>query len=129
MTLPQSVRIDKWLWAVRIFKTRTLAADACRHGHVQIAGQAVKPSRDVKINDIISAKTGDITRTIKVLGLIERRVGAPVARQFAEDQTPASEYEKRREKSFPSVFFRPKGAGRPTKKDRRSLDQERKTLS
>jgi ribosome-associated heat shock protein Hsp15 len=129
MTTTTPVRIDKWLWAVRVFKTRSLAAEACRRGHVLIAGQPVKPSRDVKINDIISTQVGEITRTIKVLGFIDRRVGAQVAKEFAEDQTPASEYEKRREKSFPSVFFRPKGAGRPTKKDRRQIDLEQKNQS
>jgi ribosome-associated heat shock protein Hsp15 len=119
----QPVRIDKWLWAVRLFKTRTLAAAACRDGQVTIAGLAVKASRDVKLNDIIQAKTGDITRTVKVLKFLEKRVGAPLVKDFAEDLTPASEYEKQREPKFQPPFFRPKGAGRPTKKDRRDMDK------
>jgi ribosome-associated heat shock protein Hsp15 len=119
--LPSSVRIDKWLWAVRLYKTRTVAAEACRNGRVTIAGQPVKPSREVKINDLIVAQTGDITRTTKVLGLLERRVGAAVVKEYAEDLTPASEYQKQREPVLQPLFFRPKGAGRPTKKDRRAM--------
>jgi ribosome-associated heat shock protein Hsp15 len=115
------VRIDKWLWAVRIYKTRTLAADACRNGRVTINGQPLKPSREVRINELVVAQTGDLTRTTKVLGLLERRVGASAVKQFAEDLTPASEYEKKREPVLQPLFFRPKGAGRPTKKDRRDL--------
>ena len=110
------MRIDKWLWAVRIFKTRSLASTACRNGHVVIAGQKVKPSLEVKVNDLINAKTGDITRTIKVLGALDRRVGAAAAKDFMQDQTPASEFEKPREKFLAPLFFRPKGMGRPTKK-------------
>jgi len=118
---PATVRIDKWLWAVRIYKTRSLATAACREGGVTIAGQAVKPSREVKINDLILAKNGDVTRTIKVLGVLERRVGAQVVKSFAEDLTPKSEYEKPRDPVLQPLFYRPKGAGRPTKKDRRKL--------
>jgi ribosome-associated heat shock protein Hsp15 len=116
-----TVRIDKWLWAVRIYKTRSLATTACRNGHVTIAGQPVKPSREVKINDLILAKNGDITRTVKVLGLLEQRVGAPVVPKFAEDLTPASEYAKPKDPILQPLFFRPKGMGRPTKKDCRSM--------
>src|SRR5436190_23990333 len=114
MTPPQSVRIDKWLWAVRLYKTRTLAADACRRGDVLVNEQPAKPSRDVRIGEIISAKTGHITRTVRVTGLIEKRVSAPVAAQNAEDLTPPEEYAKPREKDFSSGIVRPKGAGRPT---------------
>jgi len=127
MSLPSgrsaSVRIDKWLWAVRLFKTRTLAATACRQGRVTIATQPVKPSREVKLNDLIVAKTGEITRTVKVLALIDHRVGAPLVAQFAEDLTPAAEYEKPRDRILPPLFQRPKGAGRPTKRDRRQIDK------
>ncbi|HEX3799518.1 MAG TPA: RNA-binding S4 domain-containing protein [Verrucomicrobiae bacterium] len=119
--MTSGVRIDKWLWAVRIYKTRTLAADACRNGRVTINGQPLKPSREVRINELVVAQTGDLTRTTKVLGLLERRVGASAVKQFAEDLTPASEYEKKREPVLQPLFFRPKGAGRPTKKDRRDL--------
>lgn len=122
MNAPESIRIDKWLWAVRIYKTRSLATTACRDGRVTIGGQPVKPSRDARINDLILAKNGDITRTLKVLALLEQRVGAPAVKQFAEDLTPASEFEKKREPILRPFFFRPKGTGRPTKKDRRKMD-------
>src|SRR5690348_2626948 len=121
MSAPASVRLDKWLWAVRVFKTRTLATAACRDGRVTIAGQPAKASRDVRIHDLIHAKTGEITRTLKVLGLLEQRVGAQAAREFMEDLTPPSEYERRKDPVLQPLFYRPKGAGRPTKKDRRTL--------
>lgn len=124
MNEPQSVRIDKWLWAVRIFKTRSVAIEACRKGQVKIGGNTVKPSRDVHVGEIIVTTSGEITRTLKVLNLLDRRVGAQAAKEFVEDQTPAAEYEKLRERKFlPPVFVRPKGAGRPTKKERRDLEK------
>ena len=116
-----SVRIDKWLWAARVFKTRSLAADSCRHGHVKISDQAVKPSRGVRVGDVIVVRKEQMTCTFKVLRLIERRVGASAAREYAEDQTPASEREKPRE-AYLRPFARPLGSGRPTKKERRQLD-------
>ena len=85
-----SVRFDKWLWAVRVFKTRTLAADACRHGRVTIDGQPVKPSREVKINDIVVVLKDEVTRRFKVLQPLNARVGAQKVREFAEDQTPSA---------------------------------------
>jgi ribosome-associated heat shock protein Hsp15 len=114
--------MDKWLWAVRIFKTRSLAATACHQGRVIVAGQPVKASRDVKINDVIVVKKDQMIRTFKVLQLLQNRVGAPAAKEYVEDQTPASEFEKAREPRFPPVFYRPKGAGRPTKKERRAIN-------
>jgi ribosome-associated heat shock protein Hsp15 len=116
------VRIDKWLWAVRVFKTRSLATDACRNGRVTIGGQPVKPSRDVKVGETIIVQKDELTRTFKVLGILEQRVGAPIAKDFVEDLTPASEFEKKREPNLLPPMHRPKGAGRPTKKDRRTLD-------
>ncbi|MCL5096540.1 MAG: RNA-binding S4 domain-containing protein [Candidatus Omnitrophica bacterium] len=117
------MRIDKWLWAVRVYRTRTLAAEACRSGHVRIAGQPVKPSREVRIDETINARIGDLTKTIKVLGLTDRRVSADAAKAFAEDQTPPAEYEKARNKTLKPLFYRPKGLGRPTKKDRRAMEK------
>lgn len=117
-----SVRLDKWLWAVRLYKTRTLAASACRGGHVTVNGQGIKAAREVKIGDVVEAKTGDLTRTYKVIKLLEHRVGGQLVKEYAEDLTPPSEYEKQREKPLQPLFFRPKGAGRPTKKDRRAID-------
>ena len=118
-----SVRFDKWLWAVRLFKTRAQAADACRHGQVTIEGQPVKASRDVKIGEIIQARTPEITRTVKVLQLLDHRIGAGLVKDYAEDHTPVAAYEKRREVNSKTLFSRPKGAGRPTKKDRRAFDK------
>lgn len=117
-----AVRIDKWLWAVRVFKTRSLATDACRNGRVTIAGQPVKPSREVRIGETIVVQKDEMTRTFKVLGLLEQRVGAPLAKQYVEDLTPPSEFEKKRQPNYLPPMHRPKGAGRPTKRDRRALD-------
>ena len=119
---PAAVRIDKWLWAVRLFKTRALATDACRGGHVDIAGAPVKAARAVRVGEIIVTRAHGLTRTTRVLGVIGQRVGAAQVKQFAEDLTPASEYEKQRERNFSPVPLRPKGAGRPTKKERRDLE-------
>jgi ribosome-associated heat shock protein Hsp15 len=113
-------RIDKWLWAVRLFKTRTLAANACRNGQVLINGQRLKPARDVHTGEIIVAKTGVIQRTVKVLAFPPNRIAAKLVPEFLEDLTPASEYEKAREaKRPPPQFTWSKGHGRPTKKSRR----------
>jgi ribosome-associated heat shock protein Hsp15 len=118
-----AVRIDKWLWAVRLYKTRTIAAEAVKGGHVLVNETRVKPSRDVRIGEVIKARTGDINRTVRVRGLIERRVAAAAAREHAEDLTPPEEYTKAREPNFSRGIVRPKGAGRPTKKDRRAIEQ------
>ena len=118
---PAQVRLDKWLWAVRVFKTRSLAADACRAGHVKIGGQPVKPAHGVKVGEIITAQVGPITRTVKALGLIEQRVCAKTAALYMEDLTPPEEYKKRREPEAAPLVVWPKGQGRPTKKDRRLL--------
>ena len=123
METPGKVRIDKWLWAVRLFKTRSAAAAACHGGHVKIDGQTVKPARAVKIGEMISAQTGDICRSGKVLGLLEQRVGAKLVPDYFEDQTPSAELEKRSAAQSPPLFVRSKGAGRPTKKERRTLEQ------
>jgi ribosome-associated heat shock protein Hsp15 len=117
------VRIDKWLWAVRIYKTRSDAADACRLGRVTIGGQPVKPARDVRIGELILAKTGEIQRQLKVTAIIERRVSAALAKSCVEDLTPASELAKRPAPDFTPIALRPKGTGRPTKKDRRDLSK------
>ena len=115
------MRIDKWLWAVRLYRTRGLASAACRQGWVIIGGRPVKPSREVKLEELILIRTGQIKRTVKVLGFLEQRVGAQAAKEFVQDLTPASEYEKPREPALKPLFLRPKGAGRPTKRERRLL--------
>jgi ribosome-associated heat shock protein Hsp15 len=117
-----SVRIDKWLWAVRLYKTRSLAAAACSAGRVLIGGQRVKASRTVRLGEVITAVTGDINRTVKVLAILDRRVGAKLVPSYLEELTPASEFQKAREPYFHTVPLRPKGSGRPTKKERRQWD-------
>ena len=117
------IRLDKWLWAVRIYKTRSRAIEACRSGHVKIDGQSAKPAHEVRVDEVLTAQVGEITRTIRVLGLLDRRVGAAVARQYMADLTPAAEYAKAREPNFRPPIFRPKGLGRPTKKDRRAQEK------
>jgi ribosome-associated heat shock protein Hsp15 len=100
-----------------------MAAAACRVGRVSIAGQPVKPSHEVRINELLQARNGDITHTVRVLGFLERRVGAAAAKEFVEDLTPKSEYQKPRQPALQPLFSRPKGSGRPTKKDRRAWDE------
>jgi ribosome-associated heat shock protein Hsp15 len=115
--------MDKFLWAMRLYKSRSLATNACDTGKVQVNGSPAKPSRSVKIGDLITAVAGDVRKKIKVLALLDKRVGAKLVSQFIEDLTPASEYSKPREKSFQPFAFRPKGSGRPTKKERRSINE------
>ena len=115
------VRIDKWLWCVRLYKSRTLATEACEAGKVKISGHPAKPARSVKIGDVITASTGNVTRTVKVVQLLEQRVGAPRVSEFMEDLTAPEEFAKARAGSATESGFRPRGAGRPTKRDRRIL--------
>lgn len=114
-----AVRIDKWLWATRVFKTRGLATDACRAGHVKIGGQSVKPARNVHPGEIIAAYNGLFTRTVKVIALVENRVGAGLVHDYLEDLTPESERTRRAEPSFKPIPLA--GKSRPTKKERRQL--------
>jgi ribosome-associated heat shock protein Hsp15 len=116
------VRLDKWLWAVRLFKSRSLATEACHGGRVKVNGHPAKPARAVRAGDLIVASTGELTRTVKVIALLEARVGAKFVPDFLQDLTPPEEYEKRREREFSPVGLRPKGSGRPTKRDRRIID-------
>jgi ribosome-associated heat shock protein Hsp15 len=116
------VRMDKWLWAVRLYKTRTMAAAACTSGKVRIGGQPVKPARSVRVGEVITAAVGGLTRTVKVVNLVRQRLSAPLAVQCYNDLTPASEYEKPRQPNFQPFIVRPRGLGRPTKKDRRKIE-------
>ena len=119
-----SVRLDKWLWAVRLFKTRSLATQACRGGHISVAGAVAKPSRDIRPGEIITVRLAELTRTVKVRDLLEKRVGPKLVPDYLEDLTPAAEYLKvLRRKEDPAAPKRPKGAGRPTKKERRSIEK------
>jgi ribosome-associated heat shock protein Hsp15 len=121
MSLSEKVRIDKWLWAVRIFKTRSQASEACRKGRILIDGLEVKPSRMVKTGDTIFIRKLPVVYTIRVKDLVENRLPAQRVKEFAEDLTSAEELEKLKLRD--TVFFkRDRGAGRPTKKERRLLD-------
>jgi ribosome-associated heat shock protein Hsp15 len=122
MQPPTSVRIDKWLWAVRLYRSRSLATSACHAGHVKIGDQRAKPSRDVQVGEVISALTGRINRTVKVLGLLEQRLGAKFVGQYLEDLTPPEEYARAREEAAQARVQFPQGWGRPTKKQRRQLE-------
>ena len=117
------VRIDKWLWAVRLFKTRSAATTACRAGHVKFQGDSVKPSHTVRVGQVFTARTGDLNRTVKVIALLERRVGPKLLDRYSEDLTPAEEYLRAAEdRKQPQAPKRAKGAGRPTKRERRKME-------
>lgn len=115
-------RLDKWLWAVRIFKTRTLAADACKNGRVAINGTNSKPSRTVKVGDEVSVRKPPVTYTFKVLQAIEKRVGAKLLPDIIENITPPEQFEILEMSRISGFVNRAKGTGRPTKKDRRALE-------
>lgn len=121
MENPTAVRVDKWLWAVRLYRTRTMAAEACKAGHVVIGGQKIKPAREVHLQEVIRVLTGGVNRTVRVVKLLQQRVGAKLIPEFMEDLTPASEFERARQAAAQPIFLRPKGAGRPTKKERRTM--------
>ena len=114
-------RVDKWLWAVRVFRTRPEATGVCRNGHVQINGQDAKPGRDIHVGEVVTVKVGMITRTVKVVGIPRSRVGAKQLPEYLQDLTPASEYERAKQASIEHMLARERGRGRPTKKDRRSM--------
>lgn len=116
-------RLDKWLWAVRIFKTRSLATAACRAGSVEINSQPVKPARDIHIGETVKVQLGLITRTLQVLAIPPGRLGAKLVAEFCWDRTPPEEFEKARENRLQQLLAREKGLGRPTKRERRSIDQ------
>ena len=118
-----SARLDKWLWAVRVFKTRALATDACRTGSVTINDLPAKPGRDVHAGELLCVQLGIVTRTLRVVGVPRSRVGAKLVAEFCTDLTSAAEYEKARVQRMQHVHQREPGSGRPTKRDRRQLDQ------
>lgn len=115
-------RIDKWLWAARLYKTRTLATDACKNGRITLNGTPVKPSRTVKPGDEVSVRRPPVTYTFRVLSPIEKRVGAKLLPQILENITPPEQYEILEMSRIGGFVDRAKGTGRPTKKDRRALD-------
>lgn len=115
-------RIDKWLWAARIFKTRSIASDACKNGRVTIKGINVKPSHTIKVGDVISVKKPPITYSFEVLKLIESRVGAKLVPEVYKNVTDAKQYELLEMSRISGFIDRARGTGRPTKKDRRQID-------
>ena len=117
------VRIDKWMWATRIFKTRTIAAEACKKGRVMIGGVTVKPSRMIKVGDIVQVRKPPITFSFKVLALTERRMGAKLVPEYMENVTTPDQYELLEMNRISGFVNRAKGLGRPTKKVRRDLEQ------
>ncbi|MCX2163183.1 MULTISPECIES: RNA-binding S4 domain-containing protein [Corynebacterium] len=112
---PKKVRIDAWVWSVRLFKTRSQAAQACRAGHVKINGEAVKPAQAVEVGDDVRVWVNHRERIVRVRTLLAKRVGADVAREAYEDHTP--------EQVMPMMPRRDRGAGRPTKRERRQLER------
>jgi len=115
-------RIDKWMWAVRIFKTRTIAAEACKKGRVTINGSQVKAARMIKPNDVIQVKKPPIIYSFKVLQAIEKRVGAKLVPEVMENVTTPDQYDLLEMSKVSGFVDRARGTGRPTKKDRRSLE-------
>jgi len=120
--MAEHVRIDKWLWAVRIFKTRSQATEACKKGRVTIGDLPVKASREVHPGEVVKVRKPPFTRSFKVLGLAEKRMGAKLAADFVEDVTPPEEFEVLEMQKQMNWSQRERGAGRPTKKERRKLD-------
>lgn len=117
------VRIDKWMWATRIFKTRTIAADACKKNRVMIGGVNMKPSRMVKVGDVIQVRKPPITFSFEVLALTDRRMGAKLVPNYLKNVTTPDQYEILEMNKISGFVNRAKGLGRPTKKDRRELEQ------
>uniref|UniRef100_A0AB33J3Z8 S4 domain-containing protein n=1 Tax=Prevotella sp. GTC17259 TaxID=3236795 RepID=A0AB33J3Z8_9BACT len=120
--MAETARIDKWLWAARIFKTRSIAADACKNGRVSINGTTVKPSRTVKVGETISVRKAPVVYSFKILQCIENRVGAKLVPQVYENVTEAKQYELLEMSRISGFVDRARGTGRPTKKERRALD-------
>lgn len=115
-------RVDRWVWAVRLYKSRSAATDACRGGHVKVNGRAAKPATPVRVGDRVEATVGHRRRVLEVAKVIDKRVGAPVAAECVVDHTPP---DLRPLEATGGVPVRDPGAGRPTKRDRRRLDRHR----
>ncbi|MBC8485847.1 MAG: RNA-binding S4 domain-containing protein [Bacteroidetes bacterium] len=124
--MSEGIRIDKWLWAVRIFKTRSQAGEACKSGKVMINDIPVKPSREVKLDDIITIRLKQLTKTVQVTELLKNRVAAKFAVNYLADLTPKEEYDKLKIKKETNYEHRQRGFGRPTKKERRLIERLKK---
>ena len=118
----EEVRLDKYLWSIRAYKTRSEATTACNGGKVRLNGSDVKPSKAVKVGDTIVVRKGPVTYTYKVLALVDKRQGAKLVPQYAENLTPQEELDKLHAPVETFFLKRDRGSGRPTKKDRRQMD-------
>ncbi|PCI35222.1 MAG: RNA-binding protein [Flavobacteriaceae bacterium] len=117
------MRIDKYLWCIRMFKTRSLATDACKKGHIKIDGNNLKPSKVLFGNELLLVRKNQINYKIEVLDIPKNRVGAKLVDLYRKDLTPKEEFEKQDLLKYSKDYYRKKGAGRPTKKDRREIDE------
>lgn len=117
------MRVDKYLWAVRLFKTRTMAADAIKGGKVKIGGENVKPARELKVGEQLAVQIGELTKTVKVSGFPANRVSAKEVSNYMEDLTPEEEYKNIALLKNTRFVWRPRGTGRPTKKERRDIEE------
>jgi len=126
--MSEGVRIDKWLWAVRLFKTRSQATEACRSGKVRVGGHIVKPSHEVRPGEEISVSQHSIVKTVKALQLLVNRVGAPLVPEYMQDLTPESELLKLKTMREMNYEYRDPGTGRPTKRHRREIELLKKYL-
>jgi ribosome-associated heat shock protein Hsp15 len=118
-----SLRIDKWLWEVRLFKSRSLATDACKAGKIKMDGSNVKASKEIKEGDVISVSLNPLFKTVKVKQFPKSRVNAKLVSEFMDDLTPQSEYDRVKLINETNSEYRDRGIGRPTKKQRRVIDQ------
>ena len=118
----KEVRIDKWMWATRIFKTRTIATEACRKNRISVGGVVAKPSRMIKTGDVIAVRKPPVTYSFRVLDVTQNRMGAKLVPQYYDNITPPEEYELLEMSRITGFVNRAKGLGRPTKKERRELD-------
>ena len=120
--MDEAVRIDKWLWAVRVFKTRTIASEACKKGRILIDNNSVKPSRMIRVGEVVQVKKPPVTYSFKVLAIAQKRMGAKLVPNFMENVTPPEEYEVLEMNKLSGFIDRQRGSGRPTKKERRDLE-------
>lgn len=121
--MDKDVRVDKWLWATRVFKTRTIATEACKKGRVSIGGMNVKPSRPLKVGEIVDVRKPPVTYSFRVKALAENRMGAKLVPEYLENVTPASQMELLEMVKISGFINRQKGLGRPTKKEGRELSR------
>lgn len=121
--MADSLRIDKWLWTVRLYKTRSLATEACKAGKIKLDGQNIKPARELKVGDEIMVSQNPLMKKVRVLAFPPNRLSAKQVPEYMEDLTPPEEYDRVKQLRETNMEFRPRGIGRPTKKHRRLIDK------